>query len=227
MCVFGMAGCASGLIGFHAPDFSIFRDGPIPENAAVWLDGGDQTQITDLIAEEARLITGETRRERLYLAMARIWSSFTYDSWLNTEAFRRTAHEIFESRILGGCSDFALAQAALFRSVGIPSRVVITANVDWMDQYRETPLAMSEGHGFVEVFLENRWHLVDSTYRWLFDGYDPENPNYPHGERFCERGKDFWEMGIRNIQSFDQRLRTKAAGYAGDFVDPRYPKDPL
>jgi len=215
------------LINLHASDFSDFQDGPIPEQVAVWLDGGAQTQITALISAEARLITGETRRERLTLAMARIWSGFTYDSWLNTEAFQRTAHEIFQSRILGGCSDFALAQATLFRSVGIPSRMVITANVDWMDQYRENPLAMSEGHGFVEVFLENRWHLVDSTYRWLFDHYDPENPNFPHGERFCKRGKDFWEMGIRNVQGFDELLREKAAGYAGDFVDPRYPKDPL
>jgi transglutaminase-like putative cysteine protease len=214
-------------MNLHPSDFSDLKDRPIPEHIVVWLEGGEQTRGTALITAEAQRITGKNRRERLYLAMAYIWSNFRYDSWLNTVAFSRTAHELFESKSLGSCSDFALAQIALFRSVGIPSRMVITANVDWMDQYRHDPLAMSEGHSFIEVFLEDRWHLVDSTYRWLFYDYDPDVLDYPHGERFCKRGKDFWDMGIRNIQDFDELLRGKAAIYAGDFVDPRYPKHPL
>jgi len=105
--------------------------------------------------------------------------------------------------------------------------MVITANVDWMHQYREDGLAMSEGHSFIEVFLEDRWHLVDSTYRWFFSDYDPGSPYYPHGEYFCKRGKDFWDMGIRNLRDSDIALRERALSYKEDFREPAYPKYPI
>ncbi len=92
----------------------------------MWLEGGAQSTVTPRIVEEAKGISGKNRRERLFRAMVHVWRSFSYDGWLNAEAFHRTADELFESRILGGCSDFALVEIALFRALGIPSRMVVT-----------------------------------------------------------------------------------------------------
>lgn len=64
-------------------------------------------------------------------------------------------------------------EIALFRALSIPSRMVVTCNVDWIELFKRDDLSLSEGHSFIEVFLEDRWHLVDSTYRVLFSGYDP------------------------------------------------------
>lgn len=131
------AGCVP-LFGTIFPfDFTKFHDGHIPGDVAVWLESGEQGAITSRIAKDSIKISGKNRRERLYRAMHYIWQTFSYDGWLNTEAFRRTADELFESRILGGCSDFALVEITLFRAVGIPSRMVITANVDWIYQYHQ------------------------------------------------------------------------------------------
>ena len=221
------AGCVPFFGTIFPFDFTKFHDGHIPGDVAVWLESGEQSAITSRIAKDSIKISGRNRRERLYRAMHYIWQTFSYDGWLNTEAFRRTADELFETRILGGCSDFALVEIALFRAVGIPSRMVITANVDWIYQYHQDGLAMSEGHSFIEVFLEERWHLVDSTYRWFFSGYDPGSPSYPHGEYFCKRGKDFWDMGIRDIEDVDTLLRKQALDYKGDFMEPSYPKHPI
>jgi hypothetical protein len=224
---FVLQGC-SGLRGTRAGyDFSQFQDQKMSEELATWLEGGEQSATTDRIAAEAKSISGANRRERVFGAMVHIWRTFSYDPWLNAEAFRRTAEELFTSRALGGCSDFALVEITLFRALGIPSRMVITANMDWIYSYGEDRLAMSEGHSFIEVFLEDKWYLVDTTYRYLFSCYDPESPSYPHGEYFCRRGKDFWDMGIRNLQDAEETLRHTAANYKEDFQEPRYPKHPL
>jgi hypothetical protein len=218
------AGCAGS---WNAKDFSKFEDKETGQDVAIWLESGKQSAITKPIVDDARAIPGSNRRERLFRAMNHIWTTFSYDPWMNARAFSRTAEELFISRALGGCSDFALVEITLFRALGIPSRMVITANVDWMYCFSADPLWMSEGHSFIEVFLEDRWYLVDTTYRYLFSGYDPESPSYPHGEYFCRRGKDFWEMGIKSLPDADVVLRETAASYQAGFREPRYPKIPL
>lgn len=225
--VFPFSGCAHLADTVYPFDFTKFHDSPLPKDIAVWLVGGGQSTITPRIKAEAGKISGKNRRERLFKAMRYMWHYFAYDRWLKTRAFMRTADELYESRVLGGCSDYALAQITLFRAVGIPSRMVVTANVDWMYQYLKNPLTMTEGHSFIEVFLEDRWYLVDSTYRYFFSEYDPERASYPHGEYLCKKGIDFWDIGIKNLEDMDRILRDVALNYQGDFKEPAYPKDPI
>jgi hypothetical protein len=175
----------------------------------------------------ANEISGRNRRERLYKAMRKIWQVFAYDGWLNEVKFSRTADELYKSRALGGCSDFALVEITLFRAVGIPARMILTANVDWVEQRKRDELAPVEGHSFIEVFLEDRWYLVDSTYRWLYSAYDPKRPGFPHGEVFCMRGKDFWDMGLRNAGDLKRLMGAFALAHEGGYQDPRYPRAPL
>ncbi len=225
--VFLFSGCAHLVDTGYPFDFGRFNDSPLPEDVLVWLKGGGQSTVTPRIEAEAKKISGKTRRERLFKAMRYMWQYFTYDRWFKTQAFMRTADELYESRVLGGCSDYALAQITLFRAVRIPARMVVTANVDWIYQYLKNPLTMTEGHSFIEVFLEDRWYLVDSTYRYFFSEYDPGLPSYPHGEYFCKRGIDFWDIGIKSLEDMDRILRGLALNYRGHFEEPAYPKYPI
>jgi hypothetical protein len=220
-------GCVGPIGSPTHADIHAFRDHPIPEDVRPWLSGNAQSLPTPEIRAEADGIQGRNRRELLFLAMRRTWDRFTYDRWLNSLRFTRTAGQLFRSGVLGGCGDYALAQTVLFRAVGIPARLVVTANVDWIYQYRGNDLVMTEGHAFIEVFLEKEWHLVDPTYRWLFSKYDPGKPSFPHGEYFCKRGRDFWEMGIEKGRDLDRALRAVAMSFEGAYADPRYPKCPI
>ena len=222
-----ISGCSPFIDIKSSIDFPDFQDSSITKDISRWLEGGAQSKITDSIKEVAVKISGRNRRERLYKSMDYIWKNFSYDIWLNSLAFTQTAENLFESKKLGGCSDFALVQITLFRAVGIPSRMIITANVDWMVNSRSNILAMSEGHSFIEVFLEDNWHLVDTTYRWLFSGYNLNNKSYPHGEYFCKRGIDFWDMGIRNSFDSDNILKDLASNYNDDYKIPLYEKYPI
>jgi transglutaminase-like putative cysteine protease len=225
--IFLFSGCAHRVDSRYPFDFEKHHDLRLPADVAYWLKGGEQSVITPRIEAEAKKIYGKNRRERLFRAMRHVWEYFSYDRWLNTLKFTRTADELYENRVLGGCSDFALAEIVMFRALGIPSRMVVTANVDWIYQYRQDDLAMAEGHSFIEVFLEDRWYLVDSTYRWLFSDYVPGRPSYPHGEYFCRRGKDFWDMGLKDGGDLERELGERALSYPGDFKDPGYPKYPI
>ena len=86
---------------------------------------------------------------------------------------------------------------------------------------------MSEGHSFIEVFLEDRWYLVDSTYRWIFSNYEPDSLFYPHGEYFVGRGRDFWDMGITEVDKLNNVLRDLAEKYRGEFIEPQYQRQPI
>jgi len=220
-------GCSGRFSVKEYMDFSLYIDEKIPSDEIKWLKSGPQSQLTERIVDIANKLRGRNRRESLYNGMEYIWHSFSYDEWLNSMAFQRTADELFSDRSLGGCSDFALVQITLFRALGIPSRMIITANVDWMIQYQPNPLIMSEGHSFIEVFLEDRWQLLDTTYRYIYSEYDARNPSLPHGEYFCDQGLDFWDMGIKDISDLNNVLGIVAKSYRGDYEAPVYPKNPI
>jgi transglutaminase-like putative cysteine protease len=205
------------------PEFSGYRDGPLPPEVAVWLLEGPQTRLTPGIIAASDQIRGANRRERLFKAVDYVWATFRYDNWLNDKAFTRSAGELFDTRLLGGCSDFALAQVTLFRAVGVPARMVLTANTKWMADFKENDLLITTGHVFIEAYLEDRWYLVDSTYRLLFEGYKPGGRSFPRNEYLFSRGKDFWSLGITNVASLDRAYHPMARTFdRKSYVKPGY-----
>jgi len=223
--LFTLTACAGPQVDPRIPpDFSGYQDGPLPPEAAVWLLEGPQTRLTPEILAVSDQIRGVNRRERLYKAVDYVWANFKYDNWLSDRAFARTAGELFTTRLLGGCSDFALAQVALLRAVGVPARLVLTANTGWMADFKENDLLITTGHVFIEAYLEDRWHLVDSTYRLLFEGYDPERRSFPRHEYLFRRGNDFWSLGITDVAGLDRLYQPMARMFdPASYVDPRYP----
>ncbi len=222
------AGCTTLYYPKDFVDFSKFQDSPIPHEVVPFLNSGSQTRLTPRIRAVASQLSAETRRERLYNAVQYIWSNMRYDRWLNSQMFTRTADQLFQDGVLGGCSDFALAKVALFRALEIPAKLVITANVDWMLRYKKDPLFLTTGHVFIEVYLEDRWYLVDSTYRFLFSGYDSGLKSYPRREYFCVRGVDYWEMGFTEVATFIDVAGELAIRFHEDwYTDPDYPQQKI
>lgn len=209
-------------------DFSVFIDKPFDAKTALWLNEGAQSRITPVIFQAASQINGKNRRESLNKAVDYVWKYFRFKNWHSDKAFDLTADELFRSKMLGGCSDFALVSAVLFRSAGIPARMVITANVDWMPAFQKNNLLITTGHVFVEAYLEEKWHLIDPTNRLLYDGYDESQRSYPNREYLCLRGTDYWDMGIKGVSDLDSALRKEAAAFkAEQYRDPEYAATPL
>lgn len=207
------------------PDFSAFIDKPFDAETSLWLNEGSQSGITPSIAEAASQIKGSNRRERLYKVVEYVWKNFSFNNWYSDKSFALTADELFRIRKLGGCSDFALVSLALFRTAGIPSRLIITANVDWMLAFQKNDLLITTGHVFVEAYLEDKWHLVDPTNRILFGGYDEAQRSYPNREYVCMRGIDYWDMKVTGVSDLNSVLRKEAAAFKTEkYKEPEYKK---
>jgi|GEM_PF-1389906 len=90
---------------------------------------------------------------------------------------KATVDELLASHRLSGCHDFALVFAAVARELGYPAVMVDTASIDWIGRFQRGEQGSHVGHVFVEVYLTDRWILVDSTSgAYVERGYDPANP---------------------------------------------------
>ncbi|MBW1774576.1 MAG: hypothetical protein JRJ82_17050, partial [Deltaproteobacteria bacterium] len=87
---------------------------------------------------------------------------------------------------------------------------------------------LTTGHVFIEVYLEDRWYLVDSTYRFLFSGYNAALKSYPRREYLCVKGIDYWEMGFTEVATFIDVAGKLAMGFQEDmYKDPDYPQQKI
>lgn len=161
---------------------------------------------------------------RLLAAMRYVGEHLAYDALGSSAQFRRDAAALFRDRTLDGCSDFALAQLALFRSLGYPSRLVLTMNAKWLARYRENSLALPNGHSFIEVWVDGRWRLADPTAFVIYDGYDPAAPYLPGNEIFLTRANDFKDAGLTSVDAANARLRAAAEAFTGTYANPGLPE---
>jgi tetratricopeptide (TPR) repeat protein len=211
------------LLAVQAAAGCATKTSPVATAPAAPMRARDQAAASPDIAAVAAAITGRDDAERICRAMRYVGENLAYDPEGNPEQFTKTAAELFQDKILGGCSDFALAEMALIRAMGFKTHLALTANVKWIKLWRENPLAVGNGHSFIEVFLDGRWHLVDPTYFILYDGYDPNQKNLPSGEIAMARGDDFAALGIASVDQANDLLGKAAAAYADDYRDPGLP----
>ena len=122
-----------------------------------------------------------------------------------------TVEELLESRKLGGCHDHGLVYAAVARELGYPALMARTSSIAWMEKFKEGEKGPHVGHVFVEVYLEGKWMLIDSTNGWYVDeGFDPTDPVIPlkgpiagsseeiYGFYVERKGVDTWGFGIHS-----------------------------
>ncbi len=102
----------------------------------------------------------------------------TYETYSSGGATigKATANQILSNRRLSGCHDFALIFSAIAREVGYPTVMVDTADAGWVTRFQKGESGPHVGHVFVEVFLVDRWILVNPTDgHYVEHGYDPAN----------------------------------------------------
>jgi hypothetical protein len=108
-------------------------------------------------------------------------------------------HRDFRALVAGfdhdGCASHALLFANLLRDCGIPAVYVKSARHDWIRSYVATGARGSfAGHVFLEVFVADRWKLLDAQGMEIWDDYDPGNPELPGGLFAYEKGWDHFAM---------------------------------
>jgi tetratricopeptide (TPR) repeat protein len=216
LCGLCVGGCAAGKPATPAQKL----EGPPPLASAQTTPSPEIEAAAAAVSREA----GSDDYARLLAAIRYVGEHLAYDALESHDQFRRDAGALFRERTLDGCSDFALAELALFRALGYPSRLVLTFNAKWLPRYRQNPLALPNGHTFIEVWVAGRWHLVDPTHFVIYDRYDPAAPYLPGNEIFLARALDFADAGLFSVQIANARLRAAADAFTGTYVNPNLPE---
>ncbi len=144
-----------------------------------YLTQGDQTQISDPSVLDA-LRAEEQSIEHLGKIYRWLKAEFEGYKGGGRTIGVVTVDQLLEERRLSGCNDHGLVFAAVARHLGYPAIMVITNSIAWIDQYQEGEVEGFVGHVFVEIYMNGKWVLIDSTNGWYVEeGYDPTNPVIP------------------------------------------------
>ncbi len=157
-----------------------------------FLKEGEQTRITKNISNIADIFK-ESNIDLVFEVLTWIHKNLkqTQDQDFKKEFFRkRTASEIIESKKLTGCTDYTLVFTALMRANGISTKYIETIRDSWLEK---GDLGSLEGHVFSEVFIDEKWYIVDPQMAIIKAWY---------GKRFhvIGEGMDSWDIGIKDIE---------------------------
>jgi hypothetical protein len=107
----------------------------------------------------------------------------------------RTFDQILHDGTYGGCADHALVFGALARACGIPVVWVKTMDVDWILEFtRKGTCKTWRGHVFLEVYLDGKWKLYDTTKSTLRDKYDVKQRILPGYRYAYQKGDNPYEL---------------------------------
>lgn len=163
-----------------------------------YLQSGEQTKIT----EKIRGIAADFNTHGIDLILEILnWLhkniKLKADSEYKNELFRkRTAEEIIESGLATGCTDYALVFVTLTRAKEIPTKYIEAISTQWLEK---GDLEHLEGHVFAEVFINNRWYIVDPQGAVIKAWY---------GKRYqiLGEGLDSWGMGVKNLEDLKNKF---------------------
>jgi len=139
---------------------------------------------------------------------------------------KQSAQEIYDSRKLSGCNDWGILLSAILRNQGFPVVFLNAAGIAWAKTYKKSPITSFSGHVFLEIYINEKWIVMDSVTSEYIDDYDMNDPVIPipkknadeKGYFVYQKGLDHWTMGIRSIQDSKKIMREFALNYPLDQI---------
>ncbi len=180
---------------------------------------GSLKEFTDIFRNEEKNI--ETVQEiylvlyKLLDAENRLYESdpIKYDS---TSHFRNNSLEIFESRVGKNSIGFALVNASVLRKLNIP--VVVVEGIKVSELFVNQEL---EEHMFLEVYLDDKWMLVDATSGFVYGNYNKDSRYLPNG--YYAASKSISGISLDNEHFHEKKLRDYFSKNYIIYNDPNYP----
>lgn len=203
------------------------------EHPELYLAQGEQSRISDPNVLDSLRIEEQSldHLQTIYLWLKREFSAYAAGGKTIGVV---TVDQLLTDRQLGGCHDHGLVYAAVARELGYPAIMVRTVSIAWVEQFLAGEKGPHVGHVFVEVYLNDKWILIDSTNGWyLTEGYNPADPVIPlrgsiagstdeiYGFYVERKGIDTWTFGIHSPRESSQAM--EAFAHEVTFDDIVYP----
>lgn len=137
---------------------------------------------------------------------------FTFENAGGNMAGINTVDELFEAKTYYGCHSLALIVSSVLREFGIPTVMIETADIQWAYEYRSGSIEYFAGHVMSEVYINNKWILLDNNCTFVSD-YDCANPyisvinQNEKGLFVFAKGVDVWDYrGNDNSFTYDKMI---------------------
>ena len=136
----------------------------------------------------------------------------------------RNYDDVIREKAYGGCADQGIVCGVLLKAAGIPAVWVKTMDVNWIWDFKKgRPFHSWSGHVFVEVWVDQKWMLLNPGGKLLYQEYNPRARILP-GNRFAyDKGNDPKAM-VMSLQWEEWKRQT--AAYFRDLDESLLPVDP-
>lgn len=189
-------------------------------NPERYLVPGEQSRISSEQTINALKVKLGQRRGLEGLRDLYLWirQDFSVYSGGGATVGKVTIGQLLGTKNLSGCHDFGLVFSGVARYLGYPAIMVDAAGLAWAEQFKAGKVSSYSGHVFVEVYLSQKWILVDSTSGEFVREYQPANPVIPVMKRPVEekgyfailKGIDMREYGVKEPEALLREMRSFA-----------------
>jgi hypothetical protein len=163
-----------------------------------YLEIVDSLGTRDKIISRALELKGKSDLVTIRNVISWMDRNFKYDAdrayaWRNFD-------DAVKEKTYGGCADQGIVCGVLLKGAGIPTIWVKTMDVSWIWDFKKGRKFESwSGHVFLEVYVDEKWMLLDPGAKLIYQDYSPKARILP-GNRFAyHKGNDPKEM-IMSLQ---------------------------
>lgn len=199
------------------------------DNPDKYLQPGKKTTIKAEYLEAIRQemsVSGKTMDD---LRVIFLWKQLKFQKMYAQGKFigKSSVNSILKEGLLTGHHDDGLLMVAIFREFGFPAVMVEAVGLQWAYDYKKGKADMFLGHVYVEVFVEGKWILMDTTSNRYIEDYNPLDPVIPLPTKFAPtgfyvmfKGVDTTAYGIKSYGALKKKMKEYAKTIKGLTVTP-------
>lgn len=214
LCVFTAAAGSQETGDKESNPFGIDYDNPDK-----YLQPGKKTTIKKEYLETIRQemsVSGKTMDD---IRVIFLWKQLKFRKMYAQGKFigKSNVNSILKEGVLTGHHDDGLLMVAVFREFGFPAVMVDAVGVQWAFGYKKGETEMFLGHVYVEVFVEGKWILLDTTSNRYIENYSPLDPVIPLPTKFepkgfyvMLKGVDTAAYGIKSYGALKKKMKAYA-----------------
>ncbi len=159
------------------------------------------------IIRQATSLKADTDRKTIRNVLTWMDENLKYEA---DKAYKwRNYDKVIQEGCYGGCADQGIVCGSLLKAAGIPTVWVKTMDVSWIWDFKKNRSFKSwSGHVFLEVYIDNKWMLLNPGAKLIYSDYSPKSRILP-GNRFAyHKGNDPKKM-VMSLQWEEWKQQTK------------------
>jgi len=186
----------------------VFRDffiNPDYSDPKIFLGHGEQSKITEITYSFVEDINDKKDFSTLAQIFQKLSNFGQFDENIHKlELYSRYKTEDYiKDKKLYGCTSYGLVIANMARAKGIPAVFVEGLKMDFIREYQNGDFNNTiRGHVFIEVYIDNKWYLIDSTRGRLYTNYNIRSKILPNNNYLLGKGIDRWDFGMKMKEYF-------------------------